>query len=100
MSELDPLCEFSPQTLTTIETAAVQDSFVKPYSIYPLSSSTNTLLPNSSLDQLVKASPITEDSKTLFHSSMSETANEKMRLLQQDYEVNCCGSFLRFHRSC
>lgn len=63
-------------------------SFDKPYSVYPLSSSTITLLPNPNPSQLLKIGPNLDDPKTLFHSSMSETANEKMRLLQQDYEVS------------
>jgi hypothetical protein len=65
-------------------------SWEKPYSVYPLSASTNMLLPLSShpLDDATKSAQLHEDPKALaFHCSVSETANEKMRHLQQDYEV-------------
>jgi hypothetical protein len=88
----DPLSEFSPQSLPISRPPFNEPSaFEKPYPIYPLSESMNTLLPTAPTSQheefLKKFHPPHEDSMTLFHSTESESANEKMRYLQQEYEV-------------
>jgi hypothetical protein len=94
---LDPLSEFSPQTLPISRSSfnETSSSFEKPYPIYPLSESMNTLLPtapttnnNSQHEEFIKKFHLShEDTMTLFHSTESETANEKMRYLQKEYEV-------------
>lgn len=101
---IDPLSEFSPQTISSLTTTTTSTTTVpssisqetsfegpsvdKPYSICPLSSSTNTIFPLYPQDEqsIHKSSKL--ENSNLFSSSLSEATSGKLRHLQKEYEVN------------
>lgn len=90
---VDPLSEFSPQTLSSLTTTSPESSASfpstdKPYSIYPLSASTNTLFPLYPQDEHSFQTKEKNEDSSMFLSSLSETANGKLRNLQKEYEVS------------